>query len=203
MKAANRTVGRFSRPVLYGAATTVSVWGQSPAPIDGAADPQSPIQHMTGTWQVRQRMWPGPGTEPLELPPAIAHRRLLGNAILEEEMELAPSAHAKPFTRMAYFNYNTVDKQYQYFSIDTRAPQMMLESRCETFAQNEPNDQKPVSLCGGMFVAPKLGKAINAAFRYRLVMVQASQNQQVRLYLTPVSVEMANEFLAYGYVYSH
>jgi hypothetical protein len=204
MKSANRTVGRLSLLVLYGAATTVSVGGQSPIPINRGPDPQSQIQHMTGTWQVRQRMWPGPGTEPLELPPAIAHRRVIGNALLEEEMELAPGAHGEPFTRIAYFNYNPVGKQYEYFSIDTRAPQMMRESSCETVTQNKLDDQKPVSLCGGIFVAPKWGKAINAAFRYRLVMIQASPSQQVvRLYLTPVSGEMVDEFLAYEYVYSH
>jgi hypothetical protein len=61
-----------------------------------------------------------------------------------------------------------------------------------------------VSLCGGIFVAPKWGKAINAAFRYRLVMVQASQKPTSRyIVLDPVSGELADEFLACEYVYSH
>ncbi len=204
MKTARRALERIALLVLYVAATTGLVSGQSQsAAAYGAGDRQSLIQRMTGTWQVRQRMWTGPGAEATELPPAVAHTRLVGRTILEEEMQLAPGAHGEPFTRIAYFDYNTVDKQFEYFSIDTRAPQMMRESSCGNVAQNMAKDQGAISLCGGMFVAPKWGNASNMAFRYRLVIVPVSQSQHViRLFLSPVSSETADEFLAFEYDYS-
>ena len=85
------------------------------------------VQQMTGTWDVRQRMWPGVVAKAIDLPPALAHRVLIGNAILQEVMTLASESGETPFTRVAYFDYNVVNQQYQYFSLDTRAPQMMNE----------------------------------------------------------------------------
>jgi hypothetical protein len=47
------------------------------------------------------------------------------------------------------------------------------------------------------------GDAMNSAFRYRVMVSPAQQDRQVvRLYLTPVSGEVAKEFLAFEYVYS-
>jgi hypothetical protein len=45
------------------------------------------LERMTGTWDVRQRMWPGPDAAAVDLPPAIAHRQLIGGTYLEEVME--------------------------------------------------------------------------------------------------------------------
>lgn len=83
------------------------------------------IQQMVGTWDVQQRMWAGPDTEAIDLPRTVAHRRLVEGAFLEEVMTPVPESKQEPFTRIAYFNYNTVSQQYEYFSMDTRAPQMM------------------------------------------------------------------------------
>ena len=88
---------------------------------DDAATPL--IQQMIGTWDVRQRMWPGAAAKAIDLPPAVAHRVLLGSAILQEVMTLAMKSSEAPFTRVAYFDYNAVTQQYEYFSLDTRAPQ--------------------------------------------------------------------------------
>jgi hypothetical protein len=170
-------------------------------PPPGAAPPFAQI--MAGEWSVSQRMWRGPGVEATSLPPAVAHRRLLGSAILQEEMDLAPGEKADSFTRMAYFEYNAVTSQYEYFSIDSRAPQMMNERSYRDDAQNGTGGPA-ISLWGsGIFVAPKWGDATNAAFRYRLKISPVQQNRQiVQLYLTPVSGESAKEFLAFEYIYT-
>jgi hypothetical protein len=42
------------------------------------------IQQMVGTWKVQQRMWPDFGAEAINLPPAVARRRLMAGGFLEE-----------------------------------------------------------------------------------------------------------------------
>jgi hypothetical protein len=64
------------------------------------------LQRMAGTWDVQQRMWPGPEAAAADLPSAIAHRDLIGGKYLEETMEPA-SSEATPsaiFRRSALLN---------------------------------------------------------------------------------------------------
>jgi Protein of unknown function (DUF1579) len=83
------------------------------------------LQQMVGTWTVQQRMWPGVRKPAVSLPPAVATRRMIEGVFLEETMTRVDNADTPPFTRTAYFNYDAVSKRYDYFSIDSRAPQMM------------------------------------------------------------------------------
>jgi Protein of unknown function (DUF1579) len=155
------------------------------------------IEQMVGTWNVQQRMWPGPGEQAINLPPAIAKRSLVRGVFLEEVMELAPGSQEEPFTRIAYFNYNAVNKQYEYVSMDSRLPQMMHEN------SQEINGEEGITLYGGSFVAPRWGEAQNVAFRFRLVIGNVKNNRQiVGLYLTPMSDQSSKEFLAFEYVYT-
>lgn len=161
------------------------------------------IQRMAGTWSVEQRMWPAAAAKPVNLPPATARRRLVQGAFLEETMELAAGSKEEPFTRVAYFNYNAVNQQCEYFSLDTRAPQMMLEKSYEAPRAGKTNDRDGVILYGGSFVAPRWGDATNVAFRYRLTAGEIEKDRQaVQLYLTPQSGEKASEFLAFEYIYT-
>ena len=160
------------------------------------------IQQMVGTWNVRQRMWPGPGAEAINLPPATARRRLVEGAFLEEIMEPPQKSGPESFTRTAYFNYNAVNQQYEYFSLDSRAPQLMMEKSYEAAVQSGPVTGG-IKLYGGSFVAPRWGEAKNAAFIYRLTVGGVEKDRQVvQLYLTPQSGEGAKEFLAFEYVYT-
>ena len=134
---------------------------------------------------------------------AIAHSRLVGGAFLEEVMELAPGSKESPFSRIACFNYNAVNQQYEYFSIDTRAPQTMNERSHETDVASKAQNQVELVLYGDSFVAPRWGEVTNAAFRYRLTIGEIRDDRHVvRLYLTPQSRESAKEFLAFEYVYT-
>ena len=96
---------------------------EAPLGANGADAATPLVQQMAGTWDVRQRMWPGAAAKAIDLPPAVAHRVLIGNAILQEVMTVASESSETRFTRVAYFDYNTVNQQYEYFSLDTRAPQ--------------------------------------------------------------------------------
>jgi hypothetical protein len=158
---------------------------------------------MAGTWDVRQRMWPSSGAGEVNLPSAVAQRRLVGGTFIEEIMALPAGSKDEPFTRIAYFNYNPINQQYEYFSIDTRAPQMMSEKSYETTAKSKTSDQAAISLFGESFVAPRWGESINVPFRYRLEIGPVEKDHQLaRLFLTPQSAVGAKEFLAFEYEYT-
>jgi hypothetical protein len=172
----------------------------SGVPAQSAPDDRNILLQMVGTWDVQQRMWPGVGGEAVTLPPAVARRRMVGGAFLEEVMELPPGSKQDPFTRIAFFNYNAVNQQHEYFSLDTRAPQMMSE---KSFESGGIRSEDGIILFGGSFVAPKWGEVTNAAFRYRLRIGRLEKDRQVvQLYLTPLSGKSAKEFLAFEYVYT-
>ncbi len=78
---------------------------------------------MAGTWDMQQRMWPGPKQDPVNLPAAIAERRLIRDMYLEEVMQPTDdrAGQAATFSRHAFINYNAVTSQYEYTSLDTRA----------------------------------------------------------------------------------
>ncbi len=106
------------------------------------------------------------------------------------------------FTRTAFFNYNAVSQQYEYFSLDSRAPHMMNERSDKTEEQSKPG-KDGIRLNGGTFVAPQWGDARNVAFTYRLIVgAIEGDTQVVRLYLTPQAGESPKEFLAFEYVYT-
>jgi len=157
---------------------------------------------MVGTWQVRQRMWPGFGEAAIDMPPAVAHRRLIAGAFLEEVMVPVKKSGKDSFVRTAYFDYNAVNRQYEYFSLDTRAPQMMNERSDKTDEQSKPGEVG-IKLFGGNFIAPKWGDATNVAFTYRLTVGEIEHDRQtVQLYLTPQAGKDPKEFLAFEYVYT-
>jgi hypothetical protein len=168
------------------------------------AKPSAPalIQQMAGNWNVEQRMWPGAGAQAINLPPAVAHRRLVEGAYLEEIMEPAQKSGQESFSRTAYFNYNPVNQQYEYFSLDSRAPQMMNERSNETEGPWK-SGKGGIKLYGGSFVAPRWGDATNVAFMYRLTVGDVEKDRQVvQLYLTPQAGASPKEFLAFEYVYT-
>src|SRR4030095_11705597 len=86
-----------------------------------AQNPPELLSNMTGTWDVQQRMWPGPKAGAVNLPPAVAERRLAQDTYLEETMHAADDRadRSGAFTRHAH--YNPVTSRYEYASLDTRA----------------------------------------------------------------------------------
>jgi Protein of unknown function (DUF1579) len=95
-----------------------------------AQEPPQLLQQMAGTWQVQQRMWPGPGSAAVDLPPATARRQLVAGKYIEEVMEpvIGEATQSASFRRNAFLNYNAVTKRYEYVSLDTRAPQLMVDT---------------------------------------------------------------------------
>jgi hypothetical protein len=163
---------------------------------DGAAVPTL-LRQMSGTWSVKEWMWPGSGAKAIDLPAAVAHRSLVDGKFLQESMT-ALSGSGAPFSRIAYFDYNPVSGQYEYFSLDTRAPQMMNERSVRPAKPDE-----VIELYGSVFVATRWGSAKNVPFRYRLnVGPIHGSTQTVELYLTPMGTAAGREFLAFKYLYT-
>jgi hypothetical protein len=159
------------------------------------------LQDMTGSWNVEQKMWPASGAAAVQLPPGVAERRLIDGKYLEESMRPTMLTPGQPgfFVRNAIFNYNVASTQYEYFSIDTRAPQAMTEKSPPTSLSNQPQSLK---LSGGTFVAPEWGPAKSVRFKYRLTVGAVQDGKQtVEMYLTPQSVLPRKEFLAFEYKY--
>jgi hypothetical protein len=142
-------------------------------------------------------MWPGPNAKAVELPPAIAYRELIRNAYLQETMEPKQNSEGPPFTRVAYFSYNWINRQYEYFSLDSRLPQMMSYA---IPGANKTHDGR-IDLVGTSFVAPEWGADKNVPFMYRFAIGPVEGDKQVaQLFLTRQSGE-GGEFLAFEYVY--
>jgi hypothetical protein len=190
--------------IAYGSLlSAVACANESPLGVNDNDAATPLVQQMAGTWDVRQRMWPGAAAKAIDLPPAVAHRVLIGNAILQEVMTLASESSETSFTRVAYFDYNVVNQQYEYFSLDTRAPQMMNERSLAATPQGKSQHRGMLTLYGGRFVAPQWGESKSVPFRYRIVVGRVEKEQQaVRLYLTPQSGANTREFLAFEYVYT-
>ena len=120
-------ISRGARVLSFVAAYGVCCAAFYPVAYAQNAPPNAPsknsssylMQQMVGTWKVQQRMWPGFGAEAINLSPAVARRHLIAGAFLEEVMEPAKKSEKESFVRTAYFNYNAVSQQYEYFSLDS------------------------------------------------------------------------------------
>ena len=115
---------------------------------------------------------------------------------------MTPATDGQPgsFSRNAFINFNPVSSRYEYTSLDTRAPQLMVEQSERVADPGRPGELK---LQGSSFTAPQWGNAKNVRFTYRLTLGAIENDQQtVRLYLTPQTVLPKKEFLAFEYVYS-
>src|SRR5579859_7169789 len=123
------------------------------------------LAQMVGKWTVTERMWPGPSAAPITLPDATATRRIVGDSLIEETM-VAVIGSKSSFTRIADINFNVVTHQFEYFSWDSRAPQMMSEKSRGGAALTGGGDQHAIALFGGTFLAPQWGKLKNVSFKY-------------------------------------
>jgi hypothetical protein len=116
------------------------------------------------------------------------------------EPESGGSTQSASFRRNAFLNYNAVTKRYEYTSLDTRAPQLMVETSPRL---DSPRASEELKLQGGSFLAPEWGDSKNVTFKYRLTIgIIKDGRQTVRLYFTPENVLPKKEFLAFEYVYT-
>jgi hypothetical protein len=169
-----------------------------PVAAQGLAPAQTLMHQMAGTWDVQEWTWAGPGAGPTPLPAAVAERRPVGDAFVQESMS-TPLGAAGAFSRHAIFGFNPINRQFEYASIDSRAPQLMSEHSAEA----SPEKDGSLNLLGGMFFTPQWGAMSNVTFRYRLVVGPIENDrQEVDLYLTPVSGREEPEFIAFRYLYT-
>jgi hypothetical protein len=181
--------------LCLGAFLTGSGFAAAGPPQAAPLDRGALLREMAGTWDVQQRMWTGPGTAPVPLPAAVAHRHLVHGAFLEEDMTLAPGAEGDPFTRHAVLSRNDVPRSFEYFSIDSRLPQMMA------YPNGADRGGDLWFTLPAPFVAPSWGSDSDVPFAARLEVRPGADRQIVRLYLRRLSAQPTKEFVAFEYIY--
>lgn len=176
---------------------SISGLANAQTPVDAKASAAALMQQMSGVWDVQAKMWPAPNAKAVELPPAVARRAFVRDAYLQETMEPKENSEGSAFTRVAYLGYNPTNHQYEYFSLDSRLPQMMSYNHP---GANKAHDGK-IDLTGASFVAPEWGADKNVPFMYRFVIGPIQGDRQVaQLFLTRQGAA-GGEFLAFEYVY--
>jgi hypothetical protein len=189
------------RPKIAGMAALACVigWLAPAAHAEPASESVTPlIRQMAGKWRVEAKMWPGPDAKAIELPKATAQRRIVNDAFLQEEMTPAAGSQQDAFTRVAYVSFNAINQQYEYFSLDSRLPQMMTYTLP---GANQARDGH-LELHGASFVAPAWGEAKNVPFMYRLTLSAVEGERQVARLFLKEQRPQAKEFLAFEYLYT-
>ena len=192
-------IATFTRRLIIMTLAVLGSAASTSAQQLGSSGSSAPfLTAMAGDWDVDQTMWTGPEAKPVKLPAAIAVRRIAdGGGFLEEQMTLAGPSK-EPFTRTSHINRNAIDGVFEYFSIDTRAPQQM-------HYQSQPSDVNfdgELQFKGATFVAEQWGDKKNAAFAYRVELTPVVGNRQtLRLYLRPLEAGTPRDFVAFRYEY--
>ncbi len=201
MKTSAQRLDLMKERLTVAVAVLMAAGSAQAADPTGAAKPPVPriLQKMEGNWTVSEKMWPGSGQGAVDLPPAMAHRRLIQKSFLQEIMEPTQGGATDAFNRTSYFEFNSTTGKFEYFSLDSRLPQMMNE---RSAVVDPSSADRGVKMQGGHFVAPEWGKAHNVPFRYKLLVGGVKGDRQtVQLFLTPESGKDRKEFLAFEYVY--
>lgn len=74
------------------------------------------------------RLQPTPDATPIVVRGLIAERAMIG-LYLQERMEPNPGSDVPSFSRMEHLTFNSVEKRWQYVSLDTRAPIGLMPAR--------------------------------------------------------------------------
>ena len=189
---------RFAVPTAALVAALALAHAAEPTPDTKPAPPEL-LRQMEGNWTVVQKMWPGRNMAAVDLPTATVRRRLIQQSFLEEVMESKPGS-TDSFSRISNFLFNSTTHRFEYFSLDSRMPQMMNERSGIMNASIAPDER--IQLDGSHFVAPSWGKQANVPFHYRLVVGGVEGDRQVvQLFLTPESGKDREEFMAFEYQY--
>lgn len=86
------------------------------------------LARRVGTWDVSMTLRPTPEAEPIVVDGLVAERKMVG-LYLQETMRPAPDSDLPEFTRIEYMTYNSVERRWQYVSLDTRAPIGLMPAR--------------------------------------------------------------------------
>lgn len=113
------------------AAQEAEAIAHQPSANDRMLEPGPEAQRLArrvGTWDVSMTLRPTPETEPIVVDGLVAERKMVG-LYLQETMRPAPDSDLPEFTRIEYMTYNSVERRWQYVSLDTRAPIGLMPAR--------------------------------------------------------------------------
>jgi hypothetical protein len=138
------------------------------------------LTQRVGGWDVVMTLRTAPNAKPIVIAGLIAERTVIG-PYLQEIMRPAPSSKVPDFRRIDYLTYNTLQRRWQYLSMDTRAAVGLM------FAQGVGSDQGGDDQGGDLtvyfadFPAPtEFGPELAGHFmRARHVLTQESDSREV------------------------
>jgi hypothetical protein len=92
--------------------------GPASARLNQPGAENSRLAALSGTWDVVESVWSNPGASPKVMSGLIADRRMIGS-MLAEVLRRPPDPTP---LRIDYLTFNRVEGQWQYVSMDFRAP---------------------------------------------------------------------------------
>jgi hypothetical protein len=160
-------------------AATVGLRAEAPAARGAGSVASSPetdrLTQRVGGWDVVMTLRTAPNAKPIVIAGLIAERTVIG-PYLQEIMRPAPSSKVPYFRRIDYLTYNTLQRSWQYLSMDTRAAVGLM------FAQGVGSDQgRDLTVYFADFPAPtEFGPELAGHFmRARHVLTQESDSREV------------------------
>jgi hypothetical protein len=119
-------------------AATAGLRAEAPAARNAGSVASRPendrLAQRVGGWDVVMTLRTAPNAKPIVIAGLIAERTVIG-PYLQEIMRPAPSSKVPDFRRIDYLTYNTLQRRWQYLSMDTRAAVGLM------FAQGVGSDQ--------------------------------------------------------------
>jgi hypothetical protein len=91
-------------------------------PMEPGAEHES-LKRFEGTWRAVVKLWPDPSAEPLVSEGTMKSEMILGGRFLEQVY----SDDAGMFAGRGFWGYNTIDKRYEGFWIDSMGTFFQLE----------------------------------------------------------------------------
>jgi hypothetical protein len=173
-------LGVMARAVIGVCAGTAALHAEAPAAMPRAGSTASgpEIERLTrrvGDWDVVMTLRTAPNARPVVIAGLLAERTIIG-PYLQEIMRPAPGSKVPDFRRIDYLTHNTLQRRWQYLSMDTRAAVGLM------FAQGVGSDQGgDVTVYFADFPAPtEFGPELAGHFvRARHVLTRESESREV------------------------
>jgi len=169
------------------AGSVIGVCAATATPRAEAPVVRSPVGHVAsrpeterltervGGWDVVMTLRTASNAKPIIIAGLIAERTIIG-PYLQEIMKPAPGSKVPDFRRIDYLTYNTLQRRWQYLSMDTRAAVGLM------FAQGVGSDQGgDITVSFADFPAPtEFGPELAGHFmRARHVLTRESDSREV------------------------
>lgn len=151
------------------------------------------LSALSGTWDVVESVWPDPGASPKVMSGLIADRRMVGS-MLEETLRLR--SDPRPL-RIDYLTFNRLEGQWQYVSMDFRAPVGIMPA-----SSFDRGDGDKIELLFQPLAVPGAGiQTSGRMLRMKQLIIDDGRNRQIKDQTFVMSDGVGAAWLAHRYAY--